>query len=48
VKPSSQYLGSSCDESLTCLGLNSNPGYFDSFTFILVRVENRGCLSRGV
>jgi hypothetical protein len=24
-----------CDESLTCRCLNSNPGYFGSFTFIL-------------
>jgi hypothetical protein len=23
-----------CDESLTCQGLNSNPKYFGSFTFI--------------
>jgi hypothetical protein len=28
--------------------LNSNPGCFGIFTFILVRVENRVCLSRGV
>jgi hypothetical protein len=27
-KPSGQYLGLICDESLTCHGLNSNPGGF--------------------
>jgi hypothetical protein len=31
-KSSGQYLGSICDESLTCLGLNSNPGGFSGFT----------------
>jgi hypothetical protein len=35
-KPSGHYLGLICDESLTCHGLNSNPGYFSSFTFIFV------------
>jgi hypothetical protein len=35
-KPIDQYLGSSCDESLTYLGLNSNPGDFGCFTFIFV------------
>jgi hypothetical protein len=34
-KPRVQYLGLICDESLTCRGLNSNPGHFGSFTFIL-------------
>jgi hypothetical protein len=47
-KPSDQYLGLICDESLTCRGLNSNLGYFSSFTFIFVHVENSVCLSRGV
>jgi hypothetical protein len=47
-KPSGQYLGLTCDESLKCRGLNLNPGHFSSFTFILVHVENRVCLSRGV
>jgi energy-converting hydrogenase Eha subunit B len=27
-KPSGQYLGLICDESLTCRGLNLNPGHF--------------------
>jgi hypothetical protein len=35
-KPSGQYLSSICDDSLTCLGLNLNPGGFASFTFIFV------------
>jgi hypothetical protein len=35
-KPSGQYLGLDCDKSLTCLSLNSNPGYFGCFTFIFV------------
>jgi hypothetical protein len=35
-KPSGQYLGLICDESLTCRGLNSKLGHFGSFTFILV------------
>jgi hypothetical protein len=47
-KPSGQNLGLICDESLTCRGLDSNPGCFGSFTFILVHVENHVCLSRGV
>jgi hypothetical protein len=33
---------------LTWQGLNSNIGYFDCFTLILVRVQNRVCLSHGV
>jgi hypothetical protein len=33
-KPSGQYLGLICDESLTCRGLNLNPRHFGSFTFI--------------
>jgi hypothetical protein len=37
-----------CDESLTCHGLNSNLGYFGSFTILYVHVENRVCLSHGV
>jgi hypothetical protein len=37
-----------CDESLTWRGLNSNPGHFGCFTFILVSLENRVCLSRDV
>jgi hypothetical protein len=36
-KPSDQYLGLICDDSLTCHGLNSNPGRFGgSTTFILI------------
>jgi hypothetical protein len=35
-KSSGHYLGLICDESLTCRDLNSNPGYFGSFTFIFV------------
>jgi hypothetical protein len=35
-KPSDQYLGLICDESLTCRCLNSNPGHFGCFTFIFV------------
>jgi hypothetical protein len=35
-KPSGQYLGLICDESLTCRCLNLNTGHFGSFTFILV------------
>jgi hypothetical protein len=35
-KPSGQYLGLICDESLTCRGLNLNLEHFGSFTFILV------------
>jgi hypothetical protein len=35
-KPSGQYLGLICDESLTCRCLNLNPGHFASFTFIFV------------
>jgi hypothetical protein len=35
-KPSGQHLDLICDESLTCWGLNSNLGHFDSFTFILI------------
>jgi hypothetical protein len=36
-KPSGQYLGLICAESLTCHNLNSNPGHFGgSTTFILV------------
>jgi hypothetical protein len=35
-KPSGQYLSLICDESLTCHGLNSNPGHFgDSATIYL-------------
>jgi hypothetical protein len=35
-KPSGQYLGLICDESLTCHGLNSNLGHFgDSATIYL-------------
>jgi hypothetical protein len=30
-----QYIDLICDESLTCRGLNLNPGHFGSFTFIL-------------
>jgi hypothetical protein len=47
-KPSGQYLGLICDESLTWRGLNSNPGYFSGFTLIFVHVENCVYLSRGV
>jgi hypothetical protein len=35
-KPSGQYLGLICDESLTCRGLNSNPRHFGCFTCIFV------------
>jgi hypothetical protein len=35
-KPSGQCLVLICDESLTCLGLNSNLGHFSGFTFIFV------------
>jgi hypothetical protein len=35
-KPSGQYLDWIGDESLTCQRLNSNPGQFDSFTYIPV------------
>jgi hypothetical protein len=37
-----------CDESLTWRCLNSNPGHFGCFTFILVSLKNRVCLSRDV
>jgi hypothetical protein len=47
-KPSGQYLGLICDESLTCQGLNSNSGHFGSFIFIFFHLENHICLSRGV
>jgi hypothetical protein len=48
-KPSGQYLGLICDESLTCRGLNLNLGCFSSFyIYALVRVENQVRLSRGV
>jgi hypothetical protein len=40
-KPSGQYLGLICDESLTCLGLNLNLGHFGGFYLLsLYRVEN--------
>jgi hypothetical protein len=42
-KPSDQYFGFICDESLTCHGLNSNLRCFDSFTFIFVSCEE-SCL----
>jgi hypothetical protein len=32
-KPCDQYLGLICDGSLTCRGLNLNPGHFSGFTF---------------
>jgi hypothetical protein len=35
-KPSGQYLDLIGDELLTCRRLNSNPGQFDSFTYIPV------------
>jgi hypothetical protein len=35
-KPSVQYIGLICDESLTCRVLNLNPGHFSSATFIFV------------
>jgi hypothetical protein len=35
-KPTGQYLGLICDESLRCRDLNSNLGHFGSFTFIFV------------
>jgi hypothetical protein len=34
-KPSGQYLGLICEESLTCRSLNRNLGHFVSFIFIL-------------
>jgi hypothetical protein len=34
-KPSDQYLGLICDEQLTCLGLNLNPGSFCGSTFVI-------------
>jgi hypothetical protein len=34
-KPSGQCLGLICNESLTCQGLNSNPGYFGLFYLYL-------------
>jgi hypothetical protein len=37
-KSSGEYLGLICDELLTCRGLNSYPGHFDSFIFILLFV----------
>jgi hypothetical protein len=44
-KPSGQYLGLICDESLTCHGLNSNPGHFSGSTTIsLFHVENHTLL----
>jgi hypothetical protein len=48
-KPSGQYIGLICDESLTCHGLNSNLRHFGGSTTIsLFHVENHVCLSRGV
>jgi hypothetical protein len=48
-KQSGQYLGFICDESLTCRGLNLNPGHFrGSAILLLFHVENHICLSRGV
>jgi hypothetical protein len=48
-KPSGLYLSLICDESLTCQGLNLNPGQFCGSTILfLFRVENRVCLSCGV
>jgi hypothetical protein len=34
-KPSGQYIGLICDESLTCRGLNLNSGHFSGFTFTI-------------
>jgi hypothetical protein len=48
-KPSGQYLGLICDESLTCHGLNLNPRHLGGSTTISVfHVENRVCLSHGI
>jgi hypothetical protein len=48
-KSSDQYLGLICDESLTCRGLNSNPGCFRRFSLSpFGYVENHVCLSHGV
>jgi hypothetical protein len=48
-KPTGQYIGFICDESLTCHAFNLNPGNFDCFTYKFVPcLENRICLSRGV
>jgi hypothetical protein len=33
-KPSGQYIGLICDESMTCQGLNLNPGHFGGSTTI--------------
>jgi hypothetical protein len=35
-KPSCQYLGLICNESLTCRGLNSNSGHFSCFILIFI------------
>jgi hypothetical protein len=35
-KLNDQYLGLICDELLTCRGLNSNIGHFNSFAFIFI------------
>jgi hypothetical protein len=42
-KLSGRYLDLIYDESLTCRGLNSNLGHFDSFTFILI-LYGESCL----
>jgi hypothetical protein len=42
-KPSGQYLGLICDESLTCWGLNSNLGHFGCFYLYLSSCEE-SCL----
>jgi hypothetical protein len=48
-KLSGQYLSLICDKSLTCHGLNLNPGHFGGSTTIsLFHVENHVCLSRCV
>jgi hypothetical protein len=48
-KPSGQYLGFICDESLTRRCLNSYPGHFCGFAILpLFRIESHVCLSRDV
>jgi hypothetical protein len=43
-----KYLSLICDKSLSYRGLNLNSGYFGSFIFIFIHMENYVCLSHGV
>jgi hypothetical protein len=43
-KSSGQYLGSICDESLMCHGLNSNPGNFRWFNIYPTCLCGESCL----